>query len=97
MVKEPKKAKFQLSNEDKTIKIEHFSCGAIYVLNQDFIGKNTCSFGLKVDTFGKLYYNFSIGFINEYFNYNYCFCCKPNNSFYIMIDEEAIYQIIINI
>jgi hypothetical protein len=86
-----KKHNFRLSNEDKTITIDHSPCYAIYVLNQDFIGQNTYSFGLKVNTFGKLYDYLAIGFINEYFN-NECFCCQPSNSFYIRIDVETIYS-----
>ena len=89
--KNQKKKNFQLTNDDKTLKVEHSGCYTIYVLNQEFFDKNIYSFGLLVNTFGKLYDHLAIGFINEIFNKD-CFCCKPSNSFYLRVDEQTIYS-----
>ena len=86
-----KKNNFKLNPDETSIKIEHSNCYTFYVLNQDFTERKTYSFGLSVNTFGKLYDYFAIGFINENFDDD-CFCCKPGKSYYLRIDEETIYS-----
>ena len=81
---------YELSNHDKTIRIEFISCNQLYLLENEFLNNSIYSFGLHIDTFGKLYDYLAIGFINEKFEYT-CFCTKPKNAFYIRIDEEKIY------
>ena len=82
---------YELSNDDKAIKITYNSCYKIYLLDNEFSEKKVYSFGLHINTFGKKYDYMSIGFINEQYSYDDCFCCNPRNAFYIRIDEENIY------
>ena len=82
---------FQLSNEDKTIKINYNGCYQIYLIENIFSNNLEYSFGININTYGKIYNYMSIGFINENYN-NECLCCKPGNTFYLRVDEEAIYS-----
>ena len=81
---------FELSDQDTTIKVLYNDCYQIYLLDNIFANNLENSFGLHVDTFGKLYDYMSIGFINENFDFD-CLCCKPKNAFYLRVDEESIY------
>ena len=82
---------FQLSNDDKTIRINYNGCYQIYFIDNIFTNNLEYSFGVHINTLGKIYNYMAIGFINENFN-NDCLCCKPGNTFYLRVDEEAIYS-----
>lgn len=82
---------FSLSDEDRKIKINYAGCYVIYYLDYLFSDKTEYSFGIHVNTFGKLYEHVYIGFLNENFNNKVCLCCNPSNAFYIKIDLENIY------
>ena len=92
-MKSQKLQNFQLSDKDKTINIKYQGCYETYLMDYFFTNNLEYVFGIQVNTFGNKYDYISLGFINEYFNiYKDCFCCHPNNSVYIRIDEEAIYS-----
>jgi len=82
---------FQLSNGDKTIKINYSGCYQIYLIDNIFSNNLEYSFGININTYGKIYNYMAIGFINENYK-NECLCCKPGNTFYLRVDEEAIYS-----
>ena len=81
---------YELSKDDKTIKIRFDDCYKIYLLDNEFSEKESYTFGIHINTFGKLYDYMALGFINEQFDYE-CLCCRPKNAFYIRIDEDSIY------
>ena len=87
-----KKKNFELSKENKTIKIHYSSCYNLYFLDYIFDNSdNEYSIGISLNTFGKQLDYIQLGFINEYFT-NYCLCQVPNNSFFIRVDNQTIYE-----
>ena len=81
---------YELSKDDKIIKIRFDDCYQIYLIDNEFSEKESYTFGIHINTFGKLYDYMVLGFINEQFDYE-CLCCRPKNAFYIRIDEDSIY------
>ena len=85
------KNNFILSNDNKTIKIDYISCYNIYFMDYDFKEKVEYSFGIFINTFGKNLDNNYIGFRNEIENKS-CVCCFSENSFYVDIFLETIFE-----
>ena len=86
---------FTLSNDNKTIKINYSSCYNTYVLDYDFIEELEYCLDISINTFGIELDFIYLGFMNEKAknseNSN-CLCRKPDNNFYIRIDNETIYE-----
>ena len=61
-----------------------------------FSGDNEYSLGISLNTFNQNLPHIYLDFINENFNQNlngsYCLCQCPDNSFYIRVDNETIYE-----
>ena len=86
---------FTLSKDNKTIKINYSSCYNTYVLDYDFIDELEYCLDISINTFGIEFDFIYLGFMNEKAknseNSN-CLCRKPDNNFYIRIDNETIYE-----
>ena len=92
------KNNFTLSNNNKNIKIDYFSCYNMYFLDYNFNGDKEYSLGISVDTYGEELDFIYLGFINENFDINnvlskkHCLCLQLDNCYYINISYEKIYQ-----
>ena len=87
---------FTLYDNDKTIEINYSGCYKnAYFLDYIFKEKKEYSICISMNTFGKKISYIYIGFMNENENLpsnNSCLCFQPNNSFYIQIGSETIFQ-----
>ena len=63
---------FILSNENKIIKSNYFSCYNKLLLNFNFINEIEYSFGVSLNTFEKYLDFIYLGFINENYNFGNC-------------------------
>ena len=89
------KDNFKLSKDYKKITINYDDCYSIYFLDYIFDQKLEYSICISINTFGEKLNFIYVGFTNEnegISSKKYCFCHKPDNIFYMRIDEEALYQ-----
>ena len=86
---------FELSNNDRTMKINYNSCYNAYFLDYIFKDKLEYIICVSINTFGENLDYIYIGFMNEneeISSQKICLCEIPENCFYIRADEETIYK-----